>query len=1630
MRRTLASLALLLSLGALVSIPLTQAQTLLTDMQLGPVETRSLTDPLGQPKAEPAVDVLVADGDGVTVAFELPALDIQAIELGGETYHALEFAQAGFSGEEGEPMLPVFSRLVQIPDEAGVRIEVTAIETTELAGIRPFPVQGLETDPTFRIDPVAYTGEGYPAVERALVGEPALARGLRVVPLTFQPVRYDPARGTIEVATRIEATVTFAGSDWRNVPQHDHRILPTSFDRLYRNLVLNYEGPRDDQEVGLGSYVIICQNNSGLLSRLEPLIEWRTRKGFDVYVATTAETGSSKENIQDWLRNAYSAWANPPEYISIIGDADGSYGIDAWYESYSGYGGRGDHPYVMLDGNDVLADAHIGRISIQSYDDLEHYVAKIVGYESEPYMDDTAWFTKATLAGDPSQSKITCVQIMQWIKRRLLQLGYTEVDTVFSGDFDYQMRNSLTDGASAFCYRGWLGMSGWDSGDINALNNGWRMPYAVNSTCGTGTFYSGTSITESWIRSYAQDDPFIPRGAIASLGTATTGTHTRYNNCMTQGIWRALLWEGMPTFGESVTRGKYNLYVSYFAFNASAVWFNSYWNNLMGDVAGEMWTGVPQMMNVSHDATLALGANSVPVEVTAGGSPCAGATVCLWKGDEVHVVGYTGDDGHIDIPVAPTTTGELKLTVTKHDHHPYLASIDVVSATQFAGYAAHTIDDDASGSSAGNGDGEPNPLETLELPVQLENFGSQTATSVSATLTCADPYVTLGDAEESFGDIAGGATAWSADDFDVTLSATAPHGHTIQFGLDAESGAESWHSQFTLDVVAPAFAQVEMTTYGFGARIEPGESGELSLELLNSGGADSDALTGTLTSQSGWVSVTDETGTFPAVAMGGTTENSGDLFGIAVSGSALPGHAAPMTLVLESSSGVIDSVFFDVNLIQAGEQDPGGPDSYGYYMFDNTDASYDDAPVYDWVELAPGYGGPGIDCGLDDFGDWQDDSKVFDLPFTFQFYGQQFDKVTICSNGWIAMGSTHITSGQNWPMPGYNHGADYMICPMWDDFIQSGSDRVYYYNDTANHRFIVQWSRVRNHANGAYENVEVILYDPAHYPTPTGDGEIVFQYDIFNDVDGTLQYSTVGIQDGEQSDGLQYLYAHMYDVTSATIESGRAIKFTIPSNMPYGTVSGTVYNESAGYVGLPNAQIEVLETSDVFTAGANGQYTGTVVPGTYTLIASHATFAPDTAYGVTVAQDQTTAQNFYLADIGGPLFVNTTDYGMTTDTTGPYEIMTTVQEYSGLAELELRYNAGGAGWVAVPFVNQGGNLYRAEIPGQPEGTQIHYYLYGKDIVDNEATDPVDAPSTCYYFWVLAPALADDMEAGPGGWSHYVATGGFNDQWHRSTARNHTPSGSYAWKFGDTGSGEYAAQADGALESEAFDVDGDATLTFWHWIESEVSGSFPGSAYDGGLVEISVDGGAWSQVTPEGGYSYTIILGSEPYGPFPDGTPVFAGTEGWTQETIALEEISGSVRVRFRFGSDNNTGGEGWYIDDLEVIGSGPGASAVDEIALRPTRLALFANRPNPFGGGSATTTIRFDLPDARRVRLDVIDVNGRLVRTLERGTLGAGQHRVSWNGLDAGGRRVESGVYFYVLQAGDERLARRMLMMR
>ncbi len=113
----------------------------------------------------------------------------------------------------------------------------------------------------------------------------------------------------------------------------------------------------------------------------------------------------------------------------------------------------------------------------------------------------------------------------------------------------------------------------------------------------------------------------------------------------------------------------------------------------------------------------------------------------------------------------------------------------------------------------------------------------------------------------------------------------------------------------------------------------------------------------------------------------------------------------------------------------------------------------------------------------------------------------------------------------------------------------------------------------------------------------------------------------------------------------------------------------------------------------------------------------------------------------------------------------------------------------------------------------------------------------------------------------------------------------------------------------------------------------------------------------------------------------------------------------------------------WYFTIIEPTGAGDDN---DSPGL-PGDVRLEQNFPNPF---NPSTTIEYYLPRASMVTLDIYDILGRNIKTIDEGAKKSGPQKVIWDGTDHDGNPVASGIYFYRLQAGDLILSKKMQLLK
>ncbi len=1088
-----------------------------------------------------------SDAELIEVDFVFPGVEVKQVNNGEEAFDLIRMEGEGSMGTVGEPELPVITRLFAIPN--GLRPTVKLVQPVyrTYQGIMPYPHQEYEyghpsnTD-DYSINEGVYNRNQMFPDKWISLGKPAIMRDFRVVPVNIHPIRVNPVTGEAEVLVSLHLEIEFDNGPTENVKTRQFDKTVPSFNSMYRELIANYDWTNTNGVEVKGSILVVYPNVSGVYNLLQPFVEWKKRIGYNTVLAQVPNN-SSTSYIQSVIQQHYDTLDPPLEFVVLIGDAAGSIVIPCSYFGSGWYDGSTDHYYSQLEGGDVLADVAVGRISVGNTTDLNTAITKILYYERDPMTFHTSWYKRGMVVAGSSSSGISTIMVNKNIRHWWLEDGFTEVDTMWytmGGSIPNFMTNTIEgEGISALNFRGYIGTSGFTQSDVFDLENPGKLPFAVILTCGTGDFGSSNAeLSEAWLRAGSAANP---TGGIGGIGTATSGTHTRFNNTMAAGTWFALHSEGITQLGPMIFRGKYELYTTY-QYDWTQMLNFIYWNNLMADPSTDLWNDIPQMLVVEHPDEISVGTSSFTVTVEdENGNPLQDRYVCLWKGDETYVAGRTDESGIYTAAIDVPTEGELLVTVTYHNDRPYLGSANVVEMPVYPSYYGHSLDDDNMGSSSGNGDGVANPGEIVELDIQLKNFGtSNTSTGINTVLSSTDDKVSVLSSSSSYPNISAGNTAYGNSLYTVQLSGDFPDGYVIPLTLTVNSTQGQFVSAFEIPVASAEL----ITSAEFTNGTEPGVITDVIVTLQNRGSFDLEAVSVEVTTEDQQIVIDENNATFGDISAGGMASNSTNPFVITIDEWATEGHNVNLILNITSANGFETEKVSTFMIGEYNESTPFGPDEYGYYCIDNMDVEYDNVPVYDWFEI----NFLGTQIPLPDYSTQQDASSRVVMPFEFSFYGESSDTLTVCSNGWLALGDqTYHLDFRNYPIPtpfGPNNG---MICPYWDDIVM-GSGAVYGYYDEDNHRYIVEYDNVDLASSGSQAHkFQVILYDQDYYPTPTGDGEIVFQYSYVNPTSGISSdnpYFTTGIMNHQHTDGLQYAYWNDYHPAAAVLQSGRAVKFT------------------------------------------------------------------------------------------------------------------------------------------------------------------------------------------------------------------------------------------------------------------------------------------------------------------------------------------------------------------------------------------------------------------------------------------------------------------------------------------------------
>ncbi len=545
---------------------------------------------LGPGSDLPVLSVERSDMESVEIGLSVQSLDNTLVETKGGPFNLLSLGEYGFSGDVGEPSLPLIREFIEIPYGAGYELVLSdeVYKEIKLADLgitnsivpvqAPVPkIQGAREAASFVIDSAVYGSDSWLPADRIRVVDQVIMKGHRLIVAEISPLDYNPKAEAIRVLTSARISLRFSGADRAKTQSKLDRHFSTATSRLIRSVVLNGaafeasvlgKGKRSAKAVG---YLMISAPAFTGNSSLQSLISLRTSQGYDVTLVDTNTTGTSTTSIKNYIQTAYNTWNPAPEYILLIGDTNT---IPKWTGSGS-YSPATDLNYACVDGSDYIPDVGRGRFPVRSSSDLTNMCDKILAMASNQVKkavfmasEDNYWISEGT------HNFV--------ISNYLTPDGWTS-DKLYCHTYNAttnQVTNAFNDGRSHGCFSGHGSSSSWADGpyfsqsNVRALTNT-VYPFVQSYSCSTGDYGVTEGFCETWVR----DD----HAATSFFGSSESSYWTE-DDILEKQVFHGGYNQGHEEIGGMIDYGQYETYLT---MGGSNSWKRMYYEmyNLMGDPA-------------------------------------------------------------------------------------------------------------------------------------------------------------------------------------------------------------------------------------------------------------------------------------------------------------------------------------------------------------------------------------------------------------------------------------------------------------------------------------------------------------------------------------------------------------------------------------------------------------------------------------------------------------------------------------------------------------------------------------------------------------------------------------------------------------------------------------------------------------------------------------------------------------------------------------------------------------------------------------------------------------------------------------------------------------------------------------
>ena len=881
--------------------------------------------------------ILRSSADGMRVRFNLGGLNLAESESKDGLWTELSVPGYTFTNNIGDPQLPLQRKIISVPLNASIKLDIKSeeIQSFELNQYGVFsPIIPAQDSPSKSVDPATlpfivnksfYDNGGRTSHAALQVSELGMLRGERLFALDFVPVNYDHNTQSIEVVHQIEAEISYIGANHSASNELKAKTFSPAFETVYQSTIWNYESSRDMVLRHPIGYVVITPQN--FLSAMQPFIDWKTREGYNVTVATIESVGNNHTSIKNYMQGLWNQATadNPaPSYLLIVGDvAQVATGSSQTFDTHPT-----DLHYVRLQGNDFFPEMYFGRFSATTTAEVTNQVNKTLMY-AQYTMPDPSYLEKTILIAGMDSNWATTHgngQINYAVNNYFNENHGIDGHNFFypnSGSNAANIRSLVSAGAGYVNYTAHGYTQEWSdpyfaNSHVLALQN-YDMPsFVVGNCCLTSKFDVGVCFGEAWLRAQNAGGVIYIGGtnstywhedywwSVGAKGTAT-GNAPAYDETKL-GMYDAQFHENGEAFedwvhsaGAMIMMG--NLAVVQGASSRSDYYWEIY--SVMGDPSVKPYAGIPDVNEMDFPETTFIGASSMEVHA----APYT--YVGLSMGNILYAAGLTNASGYVELQFSPfTDPGVATLVGTRSRMRPMIYSIDVVP-NDGAYVVAGQIE-------LGGGAQAVEAGQSIPVNLSFSNVGVMAAENLSLSIVSNSEWLYASQVQTQLPDIDPSGIINIESAFVLNVDQGVPDQHIGSLSIVVSDGEHQWITNRSVTVNAPdvIISSISYFDPNNNGSYEPGETINITVNITNVGHLAVSGGTLKLILNSDYATLPIRNFVVPGMNTNGNIPLS---FDMNISANAPEGEAIALGIALDMGSQMINhSLIIPIGMVKEG----------------------------------------------------------------------------------------------------------------------------------------------------------------------------------------------------------------------------------------------------------------------------------------------------------------------------------------------------------------------------------------------------------------------------------------------------------------------------------------------------------------------------------------------------------------------------------------------------------------------------------------------------------------------------------------------------------------------------------------